>query len=113
MTALTHAPGSCGLVTHPSWCAAEVCSATAAAGSGETHRSVSVEVGVENLISRLRLSATLVQSHAPWPTSVYVDLEIRTASTPSGGPARSITLTVDEAREVAAALAGLVELEAP
>jgi hypothetical protein len=111
MTALTRAPESCRLVAHPGWCAAEVCSATAAAGPGESHRSLSVEVGVENMITPLRVSAQLVQSHAPWLTSVFIDLEIRTPNDSPDGRVRSITLTLDEAREVAAALAGLVALE--
>jgi hypothetical protein len=94
-------------VAHPDWCDPARCTATPAATKGEAHRGTAATVTAERPLGDLTVTASLYQAHAPWLTSVLVELDI-SGRDEHWQPARlAATVTVEQAGDLARVLADL------
>lgn len=96
-------------VTHPDWCDHARCTAALTACTGEAHRSAPVTVTGNAGLTKLTVTASLHQSHAPWLTSVLVVLDVTGLDhdfQPVGGTA---TLTVGQVADLGAMLAAVAK----
>ena len=98
-------------VPHPAWCDRAACTATPSATTGEVHRSAMISVVIRGPMSQMTVTGWLVQAHAPWLTSVLIQLDVAgvtpdTSETADDG--WSVSGTVTMSLEGAAELTGLL-----
>ena len=97
-------------IRHPEWCDPTRCTATPTAATGEAHRGTPTTLTIApTLFPPLFVHVSLYRAHAPWLTTVFVELELSGHDPVDQLASLRVTVPAHKADEIGQLLCGIAE----